>query len=204
MTLEEYERWKDFACRMALHGWPRARVPKPSAERVLGWVEQWFGWAPDAANVTDWDHSREGPCVGDEVDDWLWEMNPYAYWPDDPPSLRKKYEAWDEKWGDRVRSCLRAGLDLAASPSAGVWGFTADDLRRMYPEGVPDWVKRGWVEGPDDKPIDFDGLADDVELRTGGGYIPPGTPELVDILDDGSLVLAENCHVPAVARGGPV
>ena len=25
----------------------------------------------------------------------------------------------------------------------GVVGFTAGDIRRMYPEGVPDWVKNG-------------------------------------------------------------
>lgn len=25
----------------------------------------------------------------------------------------------------------------------GVMGFTAGDLRRMYPKGVPDWVKNG-------------------------------------------------------------
>ena len=32
-------------------------------------------------------------------------------------------------------------MDCAYSPSMGVIGFTAGDIRRMYPEGVPDWVK---------------------------------------------------------------
>jgi hypothetical protein len=31
-------------------------------------------------------------------------------------------------------------LDCASAPSAGVIGFTAGDVRRMYPEGVPEWV----------------------------------------------------------------
>lgn len=49
-------------------------------------------------------------------------------------------EQWDQQFGGPVRCCLRAGLDFACSPSAGVLGFTAGDIRRMYPEGVPDWV----------------------------------------------------------------
>jgi len=32
---------------------------------------------------------------------------------------------------------------MAVSPSAGVLGFTAGELRKMYPEGVPDWVTGG-------------------------------------------------------------
>ncbi len=51
------------------------------------------------------------------------------------------YEQWQEQWAGPVRCCIRAGLDFASSPSAGVIGFTAGDLRRMYPEGVPNWVK---------------------------------------------------------------
>jgi hypothetical protein len=64
------------------------------------------------------------------------------------------YEQWDMQWGDQVRCCLRAGLDFASAPSAGVIGFTAGDLRRMYPEGVPDWVfppgerLNYWPDGP--------------------------------------------------------
>ncbi len=46
------------------------------------------------------------------------------------------------QWCGPIRCCLRAGLDLASpAPTSGVVGFTAGDLRRMYQEGVPDWVK---------------------------------------------------------------
>lgn len=55
-------------------------------------------------------------------------------------------EQWDQQWGGPVRCCIRAGLDCAAAPSAGVVGFSAGDVRRMYPEGVPDWVFK-----PDEK-----------------------------------------------------
>lgn len=51
-------------------------------------------------------------------------------------------EQWDQQWGGPVHCCIRAGLDCASAPSAGVLGFTAGDLRRMYPEGVPDWISQ--------------------------------------------------------------
>jgi hypothetical protein len=50
------------------------------------------------------------------------------------------YEQWDKQWGSPVCCCIRAGMDLASAPSAGVIGFTAGDVRAMFPEGVPDWV----------------------------------------------------------------
>ena len=49
------------------------------------------------------------------------------------------YDQWSDQWGGPVCCCIRAGLDMACGPSAGVLGFTAGDLRRMFPEGVPDW-----------------------------------------------------------------
>ncbi len=50
------------------------------------------------------------------------------------------YEQWDKQWGGPVRCCIRAGLDMACAPSGGVVGFTAGDIRKMYPEGVPEWL----------------------------------------------------------------
>lgn len=53
------------------------------------------------------------------------------------------YEKRDEQYCGPVRCCIRAGMDMAAAPSAGVIGFTKKDLQRMYPEGVPDWITGG-------------------------------------------------------------
>lgn len=50
------------------------------------------------------------------------------------------HEQWQEQWAAPVQCCIRAGLDMASEPSMGVIGFTAGDLRRMYPEGVPAWI----------------------------------------------------------------
>ena len=35
-------------------------------------------------------------------------------------------------------------LDVASEPSAGVVGFTVGDLRKMYPEGIPQWIQDGY------------------------------------------------------------
>ena len=55
----------------------------------------------------------------------------------------KVFNQWEEQWAGPVHCCIRAGLDTAAEASMGVVGFTAGDLRRMYPGGVPDWVSGG-------------------------------------------------------------
>ena len=61
----------------------------------------------------------------------------------------------------------------------GVLGFTAGDIRRMYPEGVPDWVAHGEWETIDVKGVipgigfvpepkgdwhSFDSIADEAEI----------------------------------------
>lgn len=62
-----------------------------------------------------------------------------------------KEEIVDE-WCGPVHCCLRSGIDLI-SGNVGVLGFTAGNIREIYPEGVPDWVKDEWDE--------FDSIPDD-------------------------------------------
>jgi hypothetical protein len=81
-----------------------------------------------------YNHSTCGPFICDIVTMQMEHWNPF-YWGDD-----YRYERWDDLWGVRIRCCLRAGMDCAVGPSAGVMGFTAGDLRRMYRGKVPDWV----------------------------------------------------------------
>jgi hypothetical protein len=71
-------------------------------------------------------------------------------------------------YGGPVRCCVRAGMDLASAPSAGVVGFTVGDLRRMYPEGVPGWITSEFFRGspfetlPDGaEPVDFAAIPDE-------------------------------------------
>lgn len=177
MTEEQYERWKDFSRRMV-------RIVKgetdknPSGADVLENINFFFGCRMDPneewRNVVDWDNTRSKDyCPGDHMSD-LAEVFIPNYW-----SLREDdYEAAVGKFCAPVDCCVRAGLDLACKPSAGVAGFTAGQVREMYIEGVPDWVKEAL--GPGDvvelKPTTIGGIFLPVNER----FDPRTFDELLD------------------------
>ena len=164
LTATQYRRWKDFALRMAQVVCPKSK--RPSADWVRDHVADFFGRmledskdepSREARMVCDWDSSDAyeepaflgctsyAPLVCDLISEWSADINPFYYEADDSDEA---YEQYEEQWIGPIRCCVRAGLDIAASPSAGVVGFTAGDVRTMYPEGVPDWVQNGlWYEG---------------------------------------------------------
>lgn len=78
-------------------------------------------------------------CVGSMCSEWSENWNPY-YWADISDEAHEKRQ---EQFCGPVTCCVRAGMDMAVSPSGGVLGFKTGDLRKMYPEGVPDWVTGG-------------------------------------------------------------
>lgn len=240
MTSEQFQRWQDFALRMARTCFKKKR--HPSAQWIAEAVEDFLENIDhnDIPCIQNWDHSddypegspyynksyrtmcwncvqapvnqRKSPCpyrcedgkiydfadpypVCDLMSEWewrrIWESNDPAM----PDSIHKRYrrardcghdEVADrvrDEWVDRcagpVRCCVRAGLDCAVAPSAGVLGFTAGDVRRMYPDGVPDWVANGdWCEIPVKK------------IVAGIGFIPgdPRNPEPFDQLVDTETV----------------
>lgn len=85
-------------------------------------------------------------------DDW----NPFRYVESDRAiEGGAQYRGWENRWGNRIQCCIRAGMDLACEPSAGVLGFDICDLRRMYRGNIPTWINDGhWVnsEGKVDIP----------------------------------------------------
>lgn len=150
MTPEQFERWKDFAFRMAakaLHVRQR-----PSREWVKDKLEDFFrGLTPDEVQeITDWD-SKPYPC--DMVAEASQYWNPFYWNGEDKP-----FHQFEEQWEGPVRCCIRAGLDVASSPSAGVVGFTMGDLRRMYPEGLPDWVTTFIIDP--ENPVPLESISD--------------------------------------------
>lgn len=150
MTPEQYERWKDSSLRMARCAFPSATEAR--RVKIAAEIDRFFcvhyDDAPDeVAKITDWDNSPS--YVGDQVSSFL---NEHYH-----ERLRNDgtYEPFGNKFENQVSCCIRAGLDRASSPSGGVLGFTVGDLRRMYPEGLPDWVIDGYEppitnEIPDD------------------------------------------------------
>ena len=68
------------------------------------------------------------------------------------------------RWSSPVHCCLRAGIDVAKSPSAGVVGFVVGDLKKMYPEGIPDWICDKWTDKRTGLQADLNALPDDLEI----------------------------------------
>lgn len=201
MTQEQYERWKDFAIRMARTAFVGHK--RPSAEWIIDRVEAVFvdldGDPERVAVIHNWDHNEPAGlkesgyyCVGD----WMMERcdddedHPGYSWirklKDGQCPQRRANESWDSYWARRyaheqrhadkldmweereegrgqdreslahwrfesdwygpVNCCIRAGLDVASSPSGGVIGFDINTIRTMYPEGIPDWIRDYFVD----------------------------------------------------------
>jgi hypothetical protein len=148
MNQLQWERWRDFSMRMARTCFATSRRPPGKfvvrhVEAFLGCVGDYDGWK----DVFSWD-GWKGECLTDHLSDYLVELfytiqlseEPAETW-DERRDLAE--DQYNEQWLGPIRCCIRAGLDAATDPdmrSMGTMGFTAGDLRRMYPEGVPDWV----------------------------------------------------------------
>lgn len=149
MTSEQFERWKDFALRMArvcYSATMRAPSRKWIIEQVTEFLDRIEGNG-DVPMVTSWDgvYSRDGyVCVSDEMSRFEWDRLPWRVKQLEHDEKHGEFEEALERWFGPVNCCVRAGLDIAAEPSAGVVGFTIGDLRRMYPEGLPDWIVGGF------------------------------------------------------------
>jgi len=172
MTKLQFRRWYGFALRMARYGFRSGKLPRRSVERVEEMIRDFFRdildddkWYAEhhgkgmIERIVDWDHSDDEGIdrnailygAGDRVTLMLEERyNPFRY-----SGPRSQYDRWDELWGNRVRCCIRAGLDLAGEPSAGVFGFTVGGLRRMYKRKIPDWIVQGLVDSKTKQPIDL-------------------------------------------------
>lgn len=156
MTKTQFERWKDFATRMAKRVYSAHR--RPTGAWILEMVENFIDRFDenDIAKIVDWDSSPVYVC--DRMSEFTWDRMPAFYWnaynravragKDEPEWTDERRQTaedqWDEQFFGPVRCCVRAGLDVASSPSAGVLGFTIGDLRKMYPEGLPSWLRNGW------------------------------------------------------------
>ena len=156
MTDEQFQRWKDFALRMARTCYP-ATMRAPSRKWIVDRVEEFIDqMEDDRERITDWDSSWPEPpgstyrsfeCVSDRMSEFEWDNLPWRVQKLEHDEKFEEFEEAIDRWFGPVKCCVRAGLDLASAPSAGVVGFTIGDLRRMYPEGIPDWIASGF-HGP--------------------------------------------------------
>lgn len=146
MTQEQYEAWQDFSRRM-VNVAVSARKRAPSRAHTLEVIDFFFECRMDPYDewrrVRNWDSTERanetGPwpmCVGDHMSD-IAEYHVPGYW--GLPDGERGDDIIDQ-WMDPAKCCVRAGLDMAVAPSAGVAGFTAGDIRTMYPDGLPQWL----------------------------------------------------------------
>lgn len=145
MNALQYRRWLRLSRGLARHGFPTATATR--RQRILDHVDDlirtlvfnahhFVGGGLDTLN--DWDDGPYYLC--DEVDRWL-EDQGYRHY------HRVTNAEKCNKFAEQVSACVRAGFDLAVSPSAGVLGyFTVGTLRAIFPNGLPDWVQSYFAE----------------------------------------------------------
>jgi hypothetical protein len=121
-----FERWLDFATRMVDKVYASYRTKAEIRENVIAFIESYKG-----EEILGWDESYISDSVKEYFDDIRWK-NPNG----DHDDLE------ESKLYQNITAIIRASLDVAVKPSAGVGGFTVGDLRKMYPEGLPEWVQQ--------------------------------------------------------------
>jgi hypothetical protein len=158
MTPVQFKHWYTFSIRMAHRGW--FRIPRKSRKRLAGDIKDFFDSAIKGnygsdfiERIESWDDTRDGPpYVCDVVDQWEESWNPY-YW-----EGGRRSKEWDDRWGLKVRCCLRVGLNLSTGSAPGVLGFTSADLHRMYRGKIPEWIKEQKFTDIDEQVLRFDDL----------------------------------------------
>jgi hypothetical protein len=160
----KFARWKDFSTRMARTCYTKRQ--SPSLEEIKADIGSFFEHyvSEEHADLyVSWDDSKKNPGESEGpgyVCDLVFELMEYVWARPDKHATKRQqrlldyywgramFEEYDaireaivERWESPVSCCIRAGIDFAYEQSAGVLGFTAGDLRGMYPEGVPDWIK---------------------------------------------------------------
>lgn len=157
MTVTPFQKdnWSQFAERMAweVYRWRTPERRRKLIDRVRDWLDRfWSNYEPH--QVADWD-GNGAPEIGDyggwrcyPCDDFTRYMDSdgLSHWHEG------KCEEINGEFGTQVMCCIRAGFDVAVTPSGGVIGdrFTAGMIRRMFPEGLPDYVD-AFFHGPDTK-----------------------------------------------------
>lgn len=138
----QLERWKQMSMGLARS---YTNLTPARKQKLLAEVGECIDWVicNGLETVDDWDRSiyKDGKlvelCAGTRVSDWLWDS-------------RYEFERGGEvvcgRFGHMLCSCVRAGFDMAVSPSGGVVGFTVGDLRDIFDGTIPDWIADQFAE----------------------------------------------------------
>jgi hypothetical protein len=170
MTLKQFRRMKVFALRM-IKIMPKhhRKALKDHVPNILSHMDC-ENFSLHYSQIIDWDHSVDWTKEEEAADpsrrhysknrlmcDWVGtEYGEYD------STLTRERENSDGDYATSLRGSLqcviRAALDVGASPSAGVVGYTVGDLRKMWaPRPIPKWVI-GFFKGDITKAADDMGV----------------------------------------------
>lgn len=130
MTRLQFDRWQAFSKGLVLSYdcTPRRR------EKLLYEMGAYFGWIEKMGwwrGMRSWDESDDGaPYPGDLFYETFDE---YCHW-----SETRQDEG---RFHSQLSGAIRAGIDVASEPSAGVIGFTIGDVRLAFGGEIPDWFR---------------------------------------------------------------
>jgi len=141
LNAEQYLDWMEFSCSMARH-YPHATDAR--RRRLAKEVDYWFEELSDQEywrHMIDWDNSEEMPEM-----DHYGRTQRYDYCCDlftesfDDHDYHHNNPDREYKFHTQLACCIRAGIDLAGKPAAGVLGFTIGDLKHIFGGVIPQWV----------------------------------------------------------------
>ena len=163
MTLTQYRRLCVFALRMVPISIGGKRWQNEVREHVRDVLYRMSvpNYDFHYPHIINWDN-----CERSEKRDIYGHTHPLASYPCDFMStflwdagLEDEHGEYTGKVGRAVNCCIRAAMDVAVAPSAGVVGYTIGDLRRMWaPRPLPSWVTKDFepeitASVPDSTPI---------------------------------------------------
>lgn len=145
----QLERWKRLSMGLARSYTDLTPARK---KKLLAETEECIDWVVcnGLETVKNWDSGvyENGrlawSSVSTRVDEYLWD-NRYEF----ERENKHGFELVCGRFGNMLSSCVRAGFDMAVSPSGGVIGFTIGDVRDIFDGTIPDWIADQFAE---DKP----------------------------------------------------
>ncbi len=163
MTPEDHARWETTALALAALRHDGAR---PSRQWAVDKVQGFFDCLDrrEVEHYIDWDRSRRGdtggwwPIVCDQMDHYIEDLfrervgghleccdsgDPRHVYYMCARCEEIDWQARDQwaygPWGGAVSAPVRAAMDMVVG-GCGVIGYTVGDLRRIFPDGIPEWA----------------------------------------------------------------
>lgn len=136
MNKTQLKNWKKLSLGLARNSYKN--ITPERREKLLLAIEDFIEaliYDYELSEIADWDGNQGSVHICDELSNYMWNRG-YEF--------ERTRKGWCEiqtgRFGTMLAACIRAGFDVAVSPSAGVVGFTVGDLRAVFGRRIPKWV----------------------------------------------------------------